>query len=114
MVHQYSNYNKFHQVQVIKIAKIGTAACSLKIQEHIICFNSECVDITLSVLGHKHLKLKIKAQTSAFFYCSNTRTVFDRSDTGANIHFINQFCVASIRERQLFESGECSRSATIQ
>jgi len=33
------------------------------------------------------------------------RTIFGQSDAAATIYFITQFCVASIRERLLIESG---------
>ena len=32
-------------------------------------------------------------------------TVFAQSDAAATIYFVHQFCVASIRERRLFENG---------
>ena len=40
-------------------------------------------------------------------------TVFARSDAAATIHFIAQFCVATIRERRLYDSSDYTRAATI-
>ena len=47
MIHHFSNHNEYYLGQVINIAEIRTAACSLKREEgHKMCFNCECVDIT--------------------------------------------------------------------